>query len=84
MRYVRSDIAAMKGDIKALATELNAFGGPRTEMTHVIGGLRADMIEGFQSIRTSIEQLKLWMLVTVVGPVILNTFVTLGCVLRWF
>ncbi|MDB6085357.1 MAG: hypothetical protein JWN43_3238 [Gammaproteobacteria bacterium] len=92
MRYVRSDIAEMKGDIKSLGTELHAFktevakefGNVRTEIATGLGGLRADMHKEFGSIRTSIEQAKLWMLVTGVGAVILTTFATLGRVLRWF
>jgi hypothetical protein len=42
------------------------------------------MNKEFGSIRTSIEQAKLWMLVTGVGAVILTTFATLGRVLKWF
>jgi hypothetical protein len=53
-------------------------------MAHEIGGLRAEMNKEFGSIRTSIEQAKLWMLVTGVGAVILTTFATLGRVLKWF
>ena len=60
-------------------------------MTAANGGLRADMNKEFGSVRTSIEQLrtsieqaKLWMLVTGVGAVILTTFATIGHVLKWF
>lgn len=48
------------------------------------GALRAVMNEGFGSLRTSIEQAKLWMLVTGVGAVILTTFATLGHILKLF
>jgi len=92
MRYVRSDIAEMKSDLKFLGTQFHSFrtevakefGDVRTAMANEIGGLRAEMHREFGTIRTSIEQAKLWMLVTGVGAVILTTFTTLGRVLKWF
>jgi hypothetical protein len=81
MRHVRSDIAEIKGDIKSARTELYSF---KTEVAEQFGELRTEMHKELGSIRTSIEQAKLWMLVTGVGAVILGTFTTLEHILKWF
>jgi hypothetical protein len=54
------------------------------EMTHECRRLRADMREGFASLRTSIDQLVRWMLVSGIGTIIVATFAALGTILGWF
>src|ERR1700716_535101 len=66
MRYGRSDIDEMKGDIKSLGTELHCFrtevakefGNVRTDMPNAIGGLLTEMSNGFGELRTEIGELR--------------------------
>ena len=90
---LESDVAELKGSVKAIDTRLNEFivatarefGAVRTEMAQGFGALRAEMNEGLGSLKASIESAKLWMLVTGVGSVILVTFVSfLGRALKLF
>ena len=89
-RHIQSldnGIQNVRADFQGFKTEVaKEFGAVRTEAA----GLRADMNEKFgavrvsiESLKTSIEKSKLWMLVTGVG-VIMSTVVTLAHALKLF
>jgi predicted RNase H-like nuclease (RuvC/YqgF family) len=94
VKYLRNDMTEAKQRIQSLDNNLQSF---RTEVAKEFGAVRteaadfrADMNKEFgavrvsiESLKTSIEKSKLWMLVTGVG-VIMSTVVTLAHALKLF
>ena len=56
VHHLQSDMTEVKGDLKSLKTEFLTF--------------KAEVAKEFGSIRTLIERVKLWMLVTGVGTIL--------------
>ena len=94
VKYLRKDVTDLQQHIQSLDNGIQNF---RTEVTKEFGAVRteaanqrADMNKEFgavrvsiESLKTSIETSKLWMLVTGVG-VIMSTVVTLAHALKLF
>jgi hypothetical protein len=60
---IESDVAEVKGDLKTLSTEFRDF---KTEVAKEFGSVRVEL----QSLRTSIERTKIWMLGTGISTVL--------------
>jgi hypothetical protein len=71
---IESDVAELRGDVKAIGARLSQFmtevakefGAVRAEAAKESGSIRAEL----QSLRTSIERAKVWMLCTGVSTVL--------------
>ena len=87
IKSLDNGVQNVRADLQSFKTEVaKEFGAVRTEAA----GLRAEMNREFglvrvsiESLKTSIEKAKLWMLVTGVG-VIMSTVVTLAHALKLF
>jgi chromosome segregation ATPase len=87
IKSLDNGVQNVRADLQSFETEVaKEFGAVRTEAA----GLRAEMNREFglvrvsiESLKTSIEKAKLWMLVTGVG-VIMSTVVTLAHALKLF
>jgi hypothetical protein len=84
MAKLESDISGLKSDVKSLnalvsesiIANAKGFGSLRAEMQKGFETFRADSERGFGSPETAIKSLKLWMLATTAGSVILMSFVS--------
>jgi hypothetical protein len=76
VKYLRNDMTDVKQHIRLLDSGLQSF---KTEVAKEFGAVRVSI----ESLKTSIEKGKLWMLVTGVG-VIMSTVVTLAHALKLF
>jgi uncharacterized protein YydD (DUF2326 family) len=64
---LESDIAELKGDVKSLNTHLLEF---MTEVAKDFGFMKAEIRGSVESLRTSIERTKVWMLGTGISTVL--------------
>jgi len=77
LTHVQADIGELKSDIRDIRTDIK---GVYTELH----GFKIEVAKEFGSIRTSIEQSKLWMLVTALSAVVVPTVTTLAHAFKWF
>jgi uncharacterized coiled-coil protein SlyX len=64
---LESDVAELKGDVKSLNTHLLEF---MTEVAKDFGFMKAEIRGSVESLRTSIERTKVWMLGTGISTVL--------------
>jgi hypothetical protein len=76
METFKTDVAGKFGSVE---NKMEAF---KTDVAKQFGSLRTEMKESTQSLRTGIEQAKLWMLVTGVSAVMLMVFSIVGHALK--
>lgn len=64
---VESDVVEVKSNLKMLNTRINDF---QTEVAKEFGAVRAELWKSVESLRTSIERTKVWMLGTGITTVL--------------
>ncbi len=104
MSHVNSGIAEIRHDVRSLTGELHAFRTEvakqfgasraqfdafRVEVAEEFGGLRTEMTARFESVNTTLEQTKRWVMVSCLSALVtvltlLAALATLGHALKWF
>jgi hypothetical protein len=64
---LESDVAEVKGDVKVLTKEFRDF---KVEVAKEFGAVRAELKGSVESLRTSIERTRVWMLGTGISTVL--------------
>lgn len=90
VEHLKTDVECLKIDVRELRTDVHSF---KVEVIREFGAIRTEMAQRFgrvdariESVRTSVEQGKRWMIVTGLGMVgtCAGTLAALGRILKWF
>jgi hypothetical protein len=79
--HVQTSVGKLELDVRDIRTDFHGF---KVEVVREIGDFKTEMAKELGSIRKSLEQNKVWMLMIAFGSVIVPAVTTLAHALKWF